>query len=56
LISKGEVTKESLRLLYYLKICLNPHIVLPNINFDFNQFYEDNENMTLRELQEKVNN
>lgn len=39
-------TKDSLLCLFYLNICLNPYSEFKEINYDFNKFYEENENMT----------
>ena len=50
ILSKHAESKEMLILLFYLKICLNPYEQFQNINFDFNKFYEDNENLTENEM------
>ncbi|CAD8092957.1 unnamed protein product [Paramecium sonneborni] len=39
---------------YYLLIALNPYDEFKDINYDFNIFYEESENYTLQELQEKL--
>lgn len=50
MLSKSAPFKETLMLLFYLKICLNPYEQFQNINFDFNKFYEENENLTENEM------
>lgn len=39
-------TKHSLLCLFYFNTCLNPYNEFKDINYDFNKFYEENENMT----------
>ncbi|CAD8171682.1 unnamed protein product [Paramecium octaurelia] len=39
---------------YYLLISLNPYDEFKDINYDFNTFYEDSENYSFQELQEKL--
>ncbi|CAD8176241.1 unnamed protein product [Paramecium pentaurelia] len=39
---------------YYLLIALNPYDEFKDINYDFNIFYEDSENYSIQELQEKL--
>ncbi|CAK94087.1 unnamed protein product (macronuclear) [Paramecium tetraurelia] len=41
-------------LLLYLLICQNPYEEFKDINYDFNTFYEEIENLTLSEVQEKL--
>ncbi|CAD8189523.1 unnamed protein product [Paramecium pentaurelia] len=41
-------------LLLYLLICQNPYEEFKDINYDFNTFYEEIENLTLQEVQEKL--
>ena len=43
--SNEKQTKDTLLCLYYLNICLNPYDSFKEINYDFNKFYEDNENL-----------
>lgn len=33
---------------------MNPYHIFQNIHFDFNQFYEDIENMTFEEIKHKI--
>ena len=30
--------------IFYLNVCLNPYDTFKSMDFDFNQFYEENEN------------
>ncbi|CAK83630.1 unnamed protein product (macronuclear) [Paramecium tetraurelia] len=39
---------------YYLLVSLNPYDEFKDINYDFNTFYEDSENYSFQELQEKL--
>ncbi|CAD8105724.1 unnamed protein product [Paramecium sonneborni] len=41
-------------LLLYLLICQNPYEEFKDINYDFNTFYEEIENLNLQEVQEKL--
>jgi hypothetical protein len=52
--SKLGTNKDILLLIFYFKICLNPYSLFKKIQFDFNQFYEENENMTLEEIQTRL--
>jgi serine/threonine-protein kinase ULK/ATG1 len=54
LLGKLAATKETILLSFYLKICLNPYEHFQNINFDFNKFYEDNENLTEADLKSRA--
>ncbi|CAD8178145.1 unnamed protein product [Paramecium octaurelia] len=40
-------------LILYLTICQNPYEEFKDINYDFNTFYEETENLSLQEIQEK---
>ncbi|KAM3132183.1 hypothetical protein pb186bvf_015778 [Paramecium bursaria] len=39
---------------YYFLVCQNPYEEFKDINYDFNQFYEENENLTYNEIQDKI--
>lgn len=49
-------SKNLLLCVHYFSICLNPYEEFRDINYDFNKFYEESENMTEAELQAKIVN